>query len=798
MSDQQPQDPPGPPDPHCPTTSTTFSLPLRPRLSGIQSTMADPLEPHHPQTKSPPLLSPGISVQFHGDPTGDGRPRPATPPHNHSAPAQMQQYPSPMRHHKRTPSFHREVKETLNARSEYLDDDIDGCSRQRINQYLIKDEIGHGSYGAVRLATDQFGKEYAIKQFSKAQLRRRAQSNILRKAPRGPRNQSISRFSEQKLLEAKDALFLIREEIAIMKKLNHPNLVQLYEVLDDPEDDSLYMVLEMCKKGVVMKMGIHGSVEPLPEEQCRFWFRDLILGIEYLHSQGVIHRDIKPDNLLLTQDDVLKIVDFGVSEIFEKTDEMKTAKPAGSPAFLPPELCAKHGDVSGRAADIWSMGVTLYCLRYGKLPFACDNQLEMWEAIKTEEPQFPPGEKPEFLDLMHKILEKDPAKRITMNELREHPWVTKNGQDPLLSEEENCSEPIEVPNALEVNHAVTRRMSHLFCVMKAISKFKNLLNRNGATRNSQPQNVKVQPGENEPPTAGIDFSNANFKDPTPNDKESTAEFANRILEERRKFFNPTGPRAFGINGALAGKYNISGGPLHPLATGNPPPSIAPSSSTSSSTTLTNSMTISAGPGPGTSNQQAQQQQPPPPPHLGIGVGGVDNSFSINPSDLPPADHVSESPTMVDFNIYDNAFEDEIERIKRSASISSNSGGRRNSRATGERKGTGTAGTIYHTRLNRKRHDTTILGNDQKEVEEDRGGLFGTSGMGKGGGDEKGAAATLRGLWQPRGEGCNEGKKGGGSGFASVVARAMEGAKDVVVRGSRIEGEGEEGGEGGGQ
>ena len=277
MSDQQAQNPLGAPGgPHCPTP--TFSLPLRPRLSGTQSTMANLLDE---QTTSPPLLSPGISVQFHGDPTDNGRPRPATPPHTHSAPAQMQQYPSPMRHHKRTPSFHREVKETLNARSEYLDDDIDGCSRQRINQYLIKDEIGHGSYGAVRLATDQFGKEYAIKQFSKAQLRRRAQSNILRRAPRGPRNQSISQFSEQRMLEAKDALFLIREEIAIMKKLNHPNLVQLYEVLDDPEDDSLYMVLEMCKKGVVMKMGIHGSVEPLPEEQCRFWFRDLILGIEY-------------------------------------------------------------------------------------------------------------------------------------------------------------------------------------------------------------------------------------------------------------------------------------------------------------------------------------------------------------------------------------------------------------------------------------------------------------------------------------------------------------------------------------
>lgn len=66
-----------------------------------------------------------------------------------------------------------------------------------------------------------------------------------------------------------------------MKKLNHPNLVQLIEVLDDPEEDSLYMVLEMCKKGVVMKVGLGETATPYPEDSCRYWFRDLILGIEY-------------------------------------------------------------------------------------------------------------------------------------------------------------------------------------------------------------------------------------------------------------------------------------------------------------------------------------------------------------------------------------------------------------------------------------------------------------------------------------------------------------------------------------
>jgi calcium/calmodulin-dependent protein kinase kinase 2 len=214
---------------------------------------------------------------------------------------------------------------------------------------------------------------------------------------------------------------LIREEVAIMKKLNHPNLVQLIEVLDDPEEDSLYMVMEMCKKGVVMKVGLEETADPYSEETCRHWFRDLILGIEYLHAQGVIHRDIKPDNLLLSEDDVLKVVDFGVSQMFEKpdaTNDMRTAKSAGSPAFLPPELCGKHGDISGKAADIWSMGVSLYCLRYGGIPFNREGMLEMYEAIKTDEPGIPEDESPGLIDLFRRILEKDPEKRIKMPELR--------------------------------------------------------------------------------------------------------------------------------------------------------------------------------------------------------------------------------------------------------------------------------------------------------------------------------------------------------------------------------------------
>ena len=104
-----------------------------------------------------------------------------------------------------------------------------------------------------------------------------------------------------------------------------------------------------------------------------------------MHAQGIVHRDIKPDNLLLDANDVLKIVDFGVSEMFTKEDDrLKSSN--GSPAFASPELSvAGGGHVSGKAADIWAMGVTLYALIYGCLPFTNYNVLELYENIRHQE-----------------------------------------------------------------------------------------------------------------------------------------------------------------------------------------------------------------------------------------------------------------------------------------------------------------------------------------------------------------------------------------------------------------------------
>lgn len=105
--------------------------------------------------------------------------------------------------------------------------------------------------------------------------------------------------------------------------------------------------------------------------------------------------------------------------MFDKDGEMKTAKSAGSPAFMPPELCvAKHGHVSGRAADIWSMGCTLYCLLFGRIPFEKHGMIELYQAIRMDDVEFDKEINDDLRDLLTRLLEKDPKKRINIEQLR--------------------------------------------------------------------------------------------------------------------------------------------------------------------------------------------------------------------------------------------------------------------------------------------------------------------------------------------------------------------------------------------
>ncbi|CAI7642689.1 unnamed protein product [Penicillium glandicola] len=638
-------------------------------------------------------------------------------------------YDSSQRHQRRNPRARRPVKETLDARSEYYTSQDDGTAEHRINQYVIRQEIGRGSFGAVHLAADQFGNEYAVKEFSKSRLRKRAQSHLLRR-PRGPIrpgtdfNSPLHRHPSGDDNEtAKNPLYLIKEEIAIMKKLNHNNLVSLIEVLDDPTEDSLYMVMEMCKKGVVMKVGLEEKADPYDDEQCRCWFRDLILGIEYLHSQGIVHRDIKPDNCLVTNDDMLKVVDFGVSEMFEKDSDMFTAKSAGSPAFLPPELCVvKHGDVSGKATDIWSMGVTLYCLRYGKLPFEKQSIFELYDSIRGDPLVYEDESDEVFKDLIGRILEKDPEKRIDMFGLREHPWVTKNGTDPLLSFEENTSQIIEPPTEEEMNSAITTNMGHLMTVMKAVRRFKRLTDPNKSQSPTQSMfgksilggdhdaylvepPMEMDPDEPFPAVGAASQTNdthglhagvrkgfgrrpfAGFRDDSGVIGSSdSASFSSRLEYSPSSSKRPSG--VFEPERKDSGSVRSWGSPAQPdigneaqLYSQSASPHI-PLSRASSSTTkrsLEGTRGHARDPleeefpylfiGPSTYNGSSQQE------HDDMKISDEPASIfqepeeSMNHSDQMEDDElvqfVSESPGAADFNIYETAYRKELDRIKNS-------------------------------------------------------------------------------------------------------------------------------------
>ncbi|KAL0082226.1 kinase-like domain-containing protein [Phycomyces blakesleeanus] len=347
---------------------------------------------------------------------------------------------------------------------------------RKINNYLLREEIGRGAFGTVHLGIDtDTDKSYAIKEFSKSRLRRKERSDMLRQSgPRGRGRGGIGLGVGRPGMGAgkpSNPLDLVRGEMAILKKLNHPHVVKLFEVLDDPNDDSLYMVFEMAQKGVLMKVDVDQVAKPYSNDEARRYFREMILGIEYLHNNDIVHRDIKPDNLLLSSGGMLKIVDFGVSEMFKGNDD-KLKKSAGSPAFMAPELCiAHHGEISGKAADIWSMGITLYCLIYGRPPFRTSSLVDLLDMIRDDPIHYEKSTDPDLLDLFYKLLERDPSKRITMLEMRNHPWVTNRGKLPMITEEENCRALVTEITEEEMANAI-KSVANIFTVMKAVTKFK--------------------------------------------------------------------------------------------------------------------------------------------------------------------------------------------------------------------------------------------------------------------------------------------------------------------------------------
>uniref|UniRef100_A0A2K6EKV4 Calcium/calmodulin dependent protein kinase kinase 2 n=1 Tax=Propithecus coquereli TaxID=379532 RepID=A0A2K6EKV4_PROCO len=279
-----------------------------------------------------------------------------------------------------------------------------------------------GSYGVVKLAYNENDNTYyAMKVLSKKKLIRQA-GFPRRPPPRG------TRPAPGGCIQPRGPIEQVYQEIAILKKLDHPNVVKLVEVLDDPNEDHL-PVMEVP------------TLKPLSEDQARFYFQDLIKGIEYLHYQKIIHRDIKPSNLLVGEDGHIKIADFGVSNEFKGSDAL-LSNTVGTPAFMAPESLSETRKIfSGKALDVWAMGVTLYCFVFGQCPFMDERIMCLHSKIKSQALEFPdqPDIAEDLKDLITRMLDKNPESRIMVPEIKLHPWVTRHGAEPLPSEDENCT-----------------------------------------------------------------------------------------------------------------------------------------------------------------------------------------------------------------------------------------------------------------------------------------------------------------------------------------------------------------------
>ncbi|XP_024544736.1 serine/threonine-protein kinase GRIK1 isoform X2 [Selaginella moellendorffii] len=267
-----------------------------------------------------------------------------------------------------------------------------------INQYVRHERIGKGSYGKVVLHRSLFDQKfYAIKVFDKSRLGK------IRVAP------------------SETAMMDVRREVEVMKHLRHPNIVRLIEVIDDPECDQLYMVLEYIEGQRMFKQS--GPPGGLGESTARRYFRDIVAGLMYLHNNKVIHGDIKPENLMITAEGRIKIGDFGISRTFEGDDDLLRRSP-GTPVFTAPECC-KGMAYHGKAADVWALGVTLYCMVTGQYPFVGENFQDTYDKIVQQELSVPPGLDPDLQNLLEGLLCKDPDQRMTLDAASCHPWLLK-------------------------------------------------------------------------------------------------------------------------------------------------------------------------------------------------------------------------------------------------------------------------------------------------------------------------------------------------------------------------------------
>ncbi|XP_066533848.1 MAP/microtubule affinity-regulating kinase 3 isoform X2 [Hoplias malabaricus] len=274
---------------------------------------------------------------------------------------------------------------------------IASCADEQphIGNYRLLKTIGKGNFAKVKLARHILtGREVAIKIIDKTQL---------------------NPTSLQKLFR----------EVRIMKILNHPNIVKLFEVIET--EKTLYLVMEYASGGEVFDYLVaHGRMK---EKEARAKFRQIVSAVQYCHQKHIVHRDLKAENLLLDADMNIKIADFGFSNEFTLGNKLDTF--CGSPPYAAPELF-QGKKYDGPEVDVWSLGVILYTLVSGSLPFDGQNLKELRERVLRGKYRIPFYMSTDCENLLKRFLVLNPAKRGTLEQIMKDRWINAGFEEDEL------------------------------------------------------------------------------------------------------------------------------------------------------------------------------------------------------------------------------------------------------------------------------------------------------------------------------------------------------------------------------
>ncbi|KAJ3124695.1 Elongation factor 1-gamma [Nowakowskiella sp. JEL0407] len=297
----------------------------------------------------------------------------------------LNQAPPPVPPHsaKRTKSTKSTSKESD------LKNETSSFPLKMVGEYVIKQTLGQGTFGKVKLAEHYITKEQvAIKIIQKSNVKTPKQKNS------------------------------VQREIRLMKLLHHPHIVQVYNI--EETEEYIFIIMEYANGGELFDYIVKcGSVK---EVEARRFFRMVLSAVAYCHLNSIIHRDLKPENLLLNKNKEIKIIDFGFGNTYHRERTLDTF--CGSPFYAAPEMI-KGIKYIGPEVDIWSLGVILFALLSGRLPFDANTMPELYDKIARGAFTVPESFSPDATHLISRMLTVDPKQRATLDEVMVHPFINE-------------------------------------------------------------------------------------------------------------------------------------------------------------------------------------------------------------------------------------------------------------------------------------------------------------------------------------------------------------------------------------